>query len=73
VLSCVVQPGSQNRHPGVRLAYLQVEADEEPELLDLLFAARRLKRHAQPVHLPPLCPHQPDKLENCGDCGKRFR
>jgi hypothetical protein len=59
--------------PGVRLAYLQVDADEEPELLDLLFVVRRLKRHAKRVGLPLLCDHQADKRENCGHCGKCFR
>jgi hypothetical protein len=59
--------------PGVRLAYLQVEPDEEPELLDLLFVVRRLKRHAQRLGLPLLCPHQAGRRENCGECGKCFR
>jgi len=59
--------------PGVRLAYLQAEDQEEPELLDLLFVVRKLRRHAQRVSLPLLCPHQADKRENCGACGKCFR
>lgn len=59
--------------PGVRLAYLQVDTDEEPELLDLLFVVRRLKRHAKRVGLPLLCDHQADTRENCGHCGKCFR
>jgi hypothetical protein len=58
---------------GVRLAYLQVEADEEPELLDLLFVVRRLKRHARRVSLPLLCPHQAERRQNCGECGRCFR
>jgi hypothetical protein len=59
--------------PGVRLAYLQVEADEEPELLDLLFVVRRLTGHARRVRLPLLCPHQADRRDNCGHCGQCFR
>jgi hypothetical protein len=58
---------------GVRLAYLQVDEDEEPELLDLLFVVRRLKRHAKRMSLPLLCPHQSGVAENCGDCGRCFR
>jgi hypothetical protein len=58
---------------GVRLAYMQVDVDEEPELYDLLFVVRRLKRHAQRIGLPLLCDHQADKRDNCGDCGKCFR
>ncbi len=58
---------------GVRLAYLQVDEGEQPELLDLLFVVRRLRRHAQRVGLPLLCPHQAEKAANCGDCGKCFR
>lgn len=56
--------------PGVKLAYLQVEEEEEPELLDLLFVVRRLKRYAKRVGLPKLCDHQADNRENCGHCGK---
>ena len=57
----------------ILLCSLQVEADEEPELLDLLFVVRRLKRHAKRVGLPLLCDHQADKRDNCGDCGKCSR
>jgi hypothetical protein len=58
---------------GVRLAYLQTDKDEEPELLDLLFVVRRLRRHAKCVSLPLLCPEQAGKAENCGDCGRCFK
>jgi hypothetical protein len=58
---------------GVRLAYLQVDKNEEPEQLDLLFVTRGLKSHAKRVSLPLLCPQQADKAENCGDCGRCFR
>jgi hypothetical protein len=60
-------------HLGVRLAYLQVSEDEQPELLDLLFVVKRLRSHAKRVALPLLCPHQMDKRDNCGSCGKCFR
>ncbi len=58
---------------GVRLAYLQADRDESPELMDLLFVVRRLRRHAQRMGLPMLCPHQADKQYNCGSCGTCFR
>ncbi len=57
---------------GVRLAYLQVDVDEDPELLDLLFVVRKVRRHAQRVGLPLLCPHQANKAENCGSCGRCY-
>lgn len=59
--------------PSVRLAYLQADEDEEPELLDLLFVVRRLKSYAKRVSLPMLCPHQAGKQDNCGSCGTCFR
>ena len=37
---------------GVRLAYLQVDKDEQPELLDLLFVVRRVRRDAVRVVCP---------------------
>ena len=57
--------------PGVRLAYLQVEAGEEPELLDLRFVVRRLRSKRLP--LPLLCPEESGAASNCGDCGTCFR
>lgn len=56
---------------GVRLAYLQTQEGEEPELLDLRFAVRRLRNKRTP--LPLLCPHERGVAENCGDCGRCFR
>lgn len=56
----------------VRLAYLQVEKEEEPESIDLRFVVRKLKRHAQQVSLPMLCPQQAGNAENCCDCRKCF-
>lgn len=58
---------------GVRLAYLQVDEEEQPERLDLLFVTRGLKRHARRMSLPLLCPHQAGRAENCGDCGQCFK
>jgi hypothetical protein len=59
--------------PGVRLAYLQTQEGEEPELVDLLFVVRRLRRYARRMSLPLLCPNEGERAENCGDCGKCFR
>jgi hypothetical protein len=59
--------------PGVRLAYLQAEADEGPQQLGLLLVVRRLKRRARRVSLPLLCDHQAGTRENCGSSGKCFR
>ena len=58
---------------GVRLAYLQIEEGEKPEVLDLLFVVRKLRREAQRMSLPLLCPHEADKAESCGACQKCFR
>lgn len=57
--------------PGVRLAFLQTEADEEPELLDLRFVVRRLR--GKRLSLPLLCPNEQGSAANCGDCGKCYR
>jgi hypothetical protein len=57
--------------PGARLAYLQTEKDEEPELMDLRFIVRRLRKPS--LSLPMLCPQERGEAENCGDCGKCFR
>ena len=58
---------------GVALAYLQVEPDEEPELIDLPFVVRRLRKEARRQSLPLLCPHQAGTAENCGHCTRCFR
>lgn len=58
---------------GVRLAYLQVDKDDEPEVLDLRFVVLGLKTHAKRVGLPMLCPQQAGKQDNCGSCGTCFR
>ena len=56
--------------PGVRLAYLQTESDEEPELLDLRFVVRRLRKPT--IGLPLLCPQEGGQAANCGDCKRCF-
>ena len=58
---------------GVRLAFLQVEEGQEPELLDLRFAVRKLRKKR--LGLTMLCPneHEQKKAENCGDCGLCYR
>jgi hypothetical protein len=57
--------------PGVRIAYLQADADEEPELLDLRFVVRRLRKPK--LSLPMLCPNENGSAANCGDCGRCYR
>jgi hypothetical protein len=67
-----VETGMPERVPvGVKLAYLQTAEDEKPELVDLFFRVRRLRK--QRISLPLACPHEADKLENCGSCGRCFR
>lgn len=56
---------------GVRVAYLQVGEDEDPALLDLRFAVRRLR--SPQLALPLLCPQERGTASNCGDCGKCYR
>ena len=55
---------------GVRLAYLQVDADDQPELVDLLFRIRRLRREKLPLSV--LCPNEAPGgragAVNCGNC-----
>lgn len=56
---------------GVRLAYLQVGEDERPELLDLMFRVRRLRRLRVPLSL--VCPTERPgngREINCGSCQK---
>ena len=59
--------------PGVRLAYLQVQADERPARADLVFRVRRLRRQRRRVGLPMVCPHETPEGRarevNCGNCG----
>jgi hypothetical protein len=57
---------------GVRLAYLQVREGERPELADLLFRVRRLRRQRVPLSL--VCPQETLQGRahdaNCGSCGR---
>jgi hypothetical protein len=57
---------------GVRLAYLQVTEGEQPELADLMFRVRRLRRQRQSLSL--VCPHETPQGRsndtNCGNCGR---
>ena len=67
------ETGLPERVPvGVRLAYLQVTEGEKPELADLMFRVRRLRR--QGVALPLVCPHETQQGRandtNCGNCGR---
>ena len=59
--------------PGVRLAFLQTEEGQEPELLDLRFAVRKLRKKR--FGLTMLCPHEMEqkKVECCGSCGICYR
>jgi hypothetical protein len=70
------QTGVPERVPrGVRLAYLQVAAGEQPELADLMFRVRRLRRERQPLSL--VCPQETAEGRshdaNCGNCGRCWR
>ena len=58
---------------GVRLAYLQV-ADDEPELADLMFRVRRLRKEKKTVGLPMVCPAETvqGKGTTCGSCRHCF-
>jgi Gene product 88 len=57
---------------GVRLAYLQVTEDEQPEQIDLIFRVRSLRRQRIPLSLvcPQETPQGLSKDANCGNCGK---
>lgn len=61
--------------PGVRLAYLQTAKDEEPELADLTFRVRRLRKESR-IGLPTVCPSETPKGRaadvTCGGCRKCF-
>lgn len=55
--------------PGIRIAYLQTEPGEQPELADLVFRTRRVRKERQPLTV--VCPHEtPQGREetNCGNC-----
>lgn len=55
---------------GVRLAYLQIQEDEQPELVDLYFKVRRLRKHKGRVPLRLVCPAEVPKRGDttCGSC-----
>ena len=62
---------------GVRVAWLETEADEDvPGVVDLVFRPRRLRRVPNPrVPLPLVCPADvegPRKV-TCGSCGECWR
>ena len=57
--------------PGIRLAYLMAEDGEEPELVDLVFRVRRLRRKRIPLSLS--CPSENARGEiTCGSCARCF-
>jgi hypothetical protein len=60
---------------GVRLAYLQTQEGEQPELTDLMFRVRRLRREKKRVGLPMICPHETvqGKGTTCGSCQHCFK
>jgi hypothetical protein len=62
--------------PGVKLAFLQVEADQQPELADLTFRIRRLRKESR-VGLPMVCPNETPQGRsndtNCGNCRRCFQ
>jgi hypothetical protein len=59
--------------PGVRLAFLQVEKNERPELANLTFRRRGLHKESR-VGLPMVCPSETSRGKeedvNCGNCGR---
>ncbi len=61
---------------GVRLAYLQV-ADDKPELADLMFRVRRLRRERKTIGLPMICPVETEQGKErgvtCGSCQHCFK
>jgi hypothetical protein len=61
--------------PGVRLAYLQTSTDEQPELADLTFRVRRLRKESR-VGLPMVCPSETGSKRSadvtCGSCRNCF-
>jgi hypothetical protein len=61
--------------PNVRLAHLQVEADEEPKLVDLIYRTRGLRNGRIPLTLacPSETPRGRDRKVTCGSCQKCFR
>jgi hypothetical protein len=72
--SCDAELVPESVPKGVRLAYLQVSEEETPELMDLLFLVRRLRKRIQ---LPLVCPQETPQGKqeqiNCGSCGKCYR
>ena len=64
---------------GVRLAYMQVDDDDRPELADLLFRVRKLRRQPkkQRISLPLVCPAETPEGKKagttCGSCGICWR
>lgn len=62
--------------PGVRLAYLQVEQGERPELADMTFRIRRLRKESR-EGLPMVCPAETPEGKstdtNCGNCRRCFQ
>jgi hypothetical protein len=67
------ETGVPERVPlGVRLAYLQLQEGEQPELADLMFRVRRLRRQRTPLSL--ICPNETEQGRshhvNCGNCGR---
>lgn len=63
--------------PGVRLSYLQTAEDEEPEVYDLIFRVRRLRKLTRRVSLPMTCPAETPEGKsrdiNCGSCQRCWR
>lgn len=59
--------------PGVRLAYMQVDADDRPppETADLLFRVQKLRKQRRQVGLPMICPHEAPQRRHttCASCG----
>jgi hypothetical protein len=61
---------------GVRLAYMQVSEDDRPELANLVFRVRRLRKGKR-IGLPMICPAETpqgkERSTTCGSCQHCFR
>jgi hypothetical protein len=71
--SCDAERRPESVPEAVRLAYLQADADESAEGMNLVFRVRRLRRR---IALPLTCPHETPQGEksqvNCGSCRRCY-
>lgn len=60
--------------PGVKLAFLQAAKDQMPELADMTFRTRGLRKESR-KGLPMVCSSETGKSDevNCGSCRRCFK